>query len=135
MHIHSAQASGTGSALAGAQAAETAQSLRRARELRDAATKLRAASFDFGSGIPKDTLNDPRVAPPTESQADPQSSAQNSSLVSAWAGGWAASNQLEPALQNSVAQRSSADSDLTRTPPLIQEVQRTPPSGPISYWV
>ena len=122
MHIHTTQASATGNALASAQAAETAISLRRARELRDAATKLKAASFDFGSGIPADTLS------------DPQTQSQSASLVGAWTSGSAASSQFGLAIQDSVEQRSSADSQLTRTPPQIQEVQLTPASGPISYW-
>jgi hypothetical protein len=134
MHIHTTQASATGNALAGAQAAETAMSLRRARELRDAATKLKAASFDFGSGIAQDTLNDPRIAPQPGSQTDPQTAAQTSSLASAWASASAASNQFGLAIQDSVAQRAAADTDLTRTPPQVQEVQRTPFSGPVSYW-
>lgn len=122
MHIHTTQASAAGNALAGAQAAETAMSMRRARELRDAATKLRAASFDFGSGIADDPVSDPQTA------------YQTSSLVSAWAIGSAPSNQAGLAIQDSVAQRSSADTDLTKTPPQIQEVQRTPAPGPVSYW-
>jgi hypothetical protein len=122
MHIHATQANAAGNALAGAQAAETAMSLRRARELRDAAAKLKGASFDFGSGIPQDTLS------------DVQSDAQAVSLVSAWAGGSSASGQSALAIQDSISQRSAADSELPNLPVQVQEVQRTSSSAPVSYW-
>jgi len=126
MHIHTTQASAAGNALAGAQAAETAMSLRRARELRDAATKLKAASFDFGSGIPQDPLSESQTGVPADAQAV--------SLVSAWAGGSSASGQAALAIQDSVSQRSAADSELPNLPIQVQEVQRTSSSSPGSYW-
>lgn len=130
MHIHATQANAAGNALAGAQAAETATSLRRARELRDAASKLKAASFDFGSGIPQDTLSDTL----SDSQDNLQADTQAVSLVSAWAGGSSASSQSALAIQDSVAQRSAADSELPNLSVQVQEVQRTPSTSPVSYW-
>jgi hypothetical protein len=121
MHIHTTQASAAGNALAGAQAAETAMSLRRARELREAAAKLKA-SFDLGSAVHHDPLSD--------AQAD----AQTVSLVSAWAGGSSASSQSALTIQDSVAQRSAADSELPNLPVQVQEVQRTSSASPVSYW-
>ena len=67
MHIHSAQASAVGNALAGAQDAETSMSLRRARELRDAAARLKAASFEIGASIPQGSESDPETAAQTVS--------------------------------------------------------------------
>jgi hypothetical protein len=49
MHIHMPPASSGANALAGAQAAETATALRRARELREAASKLKADSLEINS--------------------------------------------------------------------------------------
>jgi hypothetical protein len=67
MQIHAAQASALGNALAGAQDAETAMSRRRARELRDAAVRLKVASFKSISNLP----------------ADPDTAAQTVSMVAA----------------------------------------------------
>jgi hypothetical protein len=47
MHIHTTQANAQGNALAGAIAEETATSLRRARELRETAAKLKAISTEI----------------------------------------------------------------------------------------
>ena len=117
MHIHAAQASALGNALAGAQDAETSLSLRRARELRDAAVRLKAASFESLSSLP----------------ADPDTAAQTVSMVAAWSGGGSASNPSGPSTQ----ERSAADQQPPETSARIQEtqqVQRTPPSSPVSYW-
>ena len=107
MHIHTAQASALGNALAGAQDAETSMSLRRARELRDAATRLKAASFEVISSLP----------------ADPDTAAQTVSMVAAWAGG-----SSSPSQPNASPQEPSAQ------PQPTQSVQRTPPSSPVNYW-
>src|SRR5580698_1416339 len=77
MHIHAAQASALGNALAGAQDAETAMSLRRARELRDAAVRLKAASFEPIASLP----------------ADPDTAAQTVFMIAAWSGGGSAASQ------------------------------------------
>ena len=117
MHIHATQASALGNALAGAQDAETSMSLRRARELRDAAIRLKAASFEVISSLP----------------ADPETAAQTVSMVTAWAGGNATSAQSSPSIQ----ERSAADAQPQNAASPIQQtqqVQRTPPSGPVSYW-
>jgi hypothetical protein len=117
MHIHATQASALGNALAGAQDAETSMSLRRARELRDAAIRLKAASFEVISSLP----------------ADPETAAQTVSMVTAWAGGNATSAQSSPSIQ----ERSAADAQPQNAASPIQQtqqVQRTPPSSPVSYW-
>ncbi|HEX4322984.1 MAG TPA: hypothetical protein VHZ52_18865 [Acidobacteriaceae bacterium] len=108
MHIHAAQASALGNALAGAQDSETAVSMRRARELRDAATRLKAASLEIHTQIPE---HDPNQ--------DQETAAQTISMVTAWSGG-------QPSRQ------PSPQSSAVLSP--IQEVQRTPPSNPVSYW-
>jgi hypothetical protein len=54
MHIHAMPASASGDALAGAQAAETSVAIRRARELQEAAAKLRVSSVEIGLGPPAD---------------------------------------------------------------------------------
>lgn len=116
-HPCSPRASALGNALAGAQDAETAISRRRARLLRDAAVRLKAACFKTISNLP----------------ADPDTAAQTASMVAAWSGGGSSSSQTGPSLQ----ERSAAD-----TPPLnasaqvqqTQQAQRSPPSSPVSYW-
>jgi hypothetical protein len=125
MHIHAAQASALGNALAGAQDAETTMSLRRARELRDAAVRLKAASFETISSLP----------------ADPDTAAQTVSMIAAWSGGGSASSQSgsQPGSQSgpSLQERSTADLPPPSSSAKIQEtqqVQRTPPSNPVSYW-
>jgi hypothetical protein len=55
MHIHTTAATPAGDALAGFQAARTASALRRARELSDAAARLKARSQ--GAGIEEDTAS------------------------------------------------------------------------------
>ena len=121
MHIHAAQASALGNALAGAQDAETAISLRRARELRDAAVRLKAASFETISNLP----------------ADPDTAAQTVSMIAAWSGVGSASSQpgsqSGPVRQERSAanvQPPSASAQFQQT----QQVQRTSPSSPVSYW-
>jgi hypothetical protein len=117
MHIHAAQASALGNALAGAQDAETAMSLRRARELRDAAVRLKAASFETISSLP----------------TDPDTAAQTVSMIAAWSGGGSASSQSGPSLQ----ERSTADVQPPNASAQVQQtqqVQRTPPASPVSYW-
>lgn len=125
MHIHAAQASTLGNALAGAQDAETTMSLRRARELRDAAVRLKAASFETISGLP----------------ADPDTAAQTVSMIAAWSGGGSASSQFgsQPGSQSgpSVQERAAADVQPPNASTQIQQsqqVQRTPLSSPVSYW-
>jgi hypothetical protein len=119
MHIHAAQASALGNALAGAQDAETAMSLRRARELRDAATRLKAASFEMNSNIPAN--------PETDLHTDPQTAAQTVSMIAAWSGsGQSSSAQSVPPTQDQPGASSQTQS--------TQQVQRTPPTSPVSYW-
>lgn len=123
MHIHAAQASALGNALAGAQDAETAMSLRRARELRDAATRLKAASFEMNSNIPAN--------PETDLHTDPQTAAQTVSMIAAWSGsGQAGSAQSGSSQSSQPGQQSGASSPTQST----QQVQRTPPTSPVSYW-
>ena len=113
MHIHSAQASALGNALSGAQSAETAVSMRRARELRDAATRLKAASLEINTQIPE---HDPNQ--------DQETVAQQIAMINAWSGG---QPSQQPFQQSPPVQPRGAQSQ-------IQEVQRTPPSNPVSYW-
>ena len=118
MHIHAAQASALGNALAGAQDAETAMSLRRARELRDAAVRLKAASFETISSLP----------------SDPDTAAQTVSMIAAWSGGSASS---QPGSQSGASVQERAAADVQNASAQIQQaqqVQRTPPSSPVSYW-
>jgi|HubBroStandDraft_1064217.scaffolds.fasta_scaffold1867748_1 hypothetical protein len=118
MHIHAAQASALGNALAGAQDAETAMSLRRARELRDAAVRLKAASFEPIASLP----------------ADPDTAAQTVSMIAAWSGGGSAASQPGSQSGASVQERAAADVQLPNASTQTRQVQRTPPSGPVSYW-
>ncbi len=123
MHNHSAAPSATGNSLAGAAlAAETALATRRARELRDAGRKLRAASLEAGLQF-ADQL-----------QIDPQSAAQSLSLVGAIPGGNAGSDQSALASAESFSQRFSSDLQLERPPTQVSEVQPTPATAPVSYW-
>ena len=55
MHIHTTAATPAGDSLAGFQAAQTASALRRARELGDAAARIKARSQ--GGGIEEDTAS------------------------------------------------------------------------------
>jgi hypothetical protein len=118
MHIHAAQASALGNALAGAQDAETTLSMRRARELRDAALRLKAASLEVYTNIPQN--------PETDSEAV--------AMISAWSGSQSGQDHASRQLNPSVAERSSADLRQQNPSPQIQEVQRTPPNSPVSYW-
>ena len=115
MHIHTAQASALGNALAGAQDAETSMSLRRARELRDAATRLKATSFEVISSLP----------------ADPDTVAQTVSMVAAWSGGGSGSG---PGSASGLSQPSPSPQEVSSQPQPTQPVQRTPPSSPVNYW-
>jgi hypothetical protein len=67
MHIHTMAPTASSNALAGAQGAENAQSLRRARELRDAAAKLKAAALDIGT--PFETKADSQAQESTQPSA------------------------------------------------------------------
>jgi hypothetical protein len=116
MHIHAAQANALGNALAGAQDSETALSMRRARELRDAALRLKAASLEIHNNIPQNPESDADTAAQTVSMISAWSSSQSGSQ----SGGDPAHRQLIPSVQERSAQ--------------TQEVQRTPPPSPVSYW-
>ena len=121
MHIHSAQANALGNTLAAAQNAETAMSLRRARELRDAAVRLKAASLDMSSNLH------------SELSTDPETAAQTVSMVTAWTGGESASGQSSSSRQ----ERFATDAQPQNAPAQIrptQQVQHAPPSNPVSYW-
>jgi len=124
MHIHPAQASALGNALAGAQDAETAMSLRRARELRDAATRLKAASFEMNSNIPANPETDLHTDP---LYADPQTAAQTVSMIAAWSG----SPQSNSSSQSGAP---ASGQDIPSQTQSTQQVQRTPPTSPVSYW-
>lgn len=121
MHIHTTQASALGNALTAAQDAETAMSLRRARELREAATRLKAASFEAGSDIS------------SELQTDPETTAQTVSMVAAWSGGDSAAGQSASSRQDRSRADTSAWNGSSQSQP-TRQVQRTSPSGPVSYW-
>lgn len=122
MHIRTTQASALGNALAAAQDAETAMSLRRARELRETAARLKAMSFETGFDIS------------SELQIDSETAAQTVSMITAWSGGdsSAARSGLstldQPDLGTSIAGGSARFQS-------NQQVQRSAPSGPVSYWV
>ena len=75
MHIHTTTPTASSNALAGAQSAENAQALRRSREFRQAAAKLKAAALD--ADTPFETKAD------TQQQESSQPSA--SIPVSFWA--------------------------------------------------
>jgi hypothetical protein len=122
MHIHSTQTSALGNALAGAQDAETALSLKRARELRDAATRLRAASFEMSSDIPENP--------------------ETVSMVAAWSGN---PTRHPTQLQTESSALFGADAGIAGSAApssQMRENQRTPPtspasspvSSPVSYW-
>jgi hypothetical protein len=115
MHIHTAQASALGNALAGAQDAETSMSLRRARELRDAATRLKAASFEVISSLPP----------------DPDTAAQTVSMIAAWASGNPGPGS---GAGSAVSQPSPSPQEVSSQPQPTQAIQRTPPSSPVNYW-
>jgi hypothetical protein len=61
LHIHTTQATAAGNAMAGAQAAETAIALRRARELREKADKIKALSSGGDSELSPNFAADPQV--------------------------------------------------------------------------
>jgi len=84
MHIHTTQANAQGNALAGAVAQESAISLRRARELREAAAKLKAISTEI---TPELLPNQPTVQGYAQavSSGQPQELPHNASPVSWWA--------------------------------------------------
>jgi len=84
MHIHTTQANAQGSALAGAIAEETAISLRRARELRETAAKLKAISAEI---TPEFLPNQPAAQGFTQTASSVQSQEQprNAAPVSFWA--------------------------------------------------
>jgi len=119
MHIHSVAASAAGNSLAGAAlAAETALATRRARELREAGRKLKAASLDA------------ELQFADQMQTDPQGIA----LAGPIPGGNAGSDQSALASSESFAQRFASDLQLERPPTQVSEVQPTPASAPVSYW-
>jgi hypothetical protein len=75
MHIHMSPANSGSSALSGAQAAETLMALRRARELRETAARLKATP-----DASPDIATDPETV----------------SMITAWSGGGSSSSQSEP---------------------------------------
>jgi hypothetical protein len=126
MHIHTTQASALGNALAAAQDAETAMSLRRARELREAAARLKAVWFEAGSGIS------------SELQMDPETAAQTASMITAWSGGDSAAARSgsftqEQSVTDGSFQNGLAWTGSSQVEP-AQKVQRIPAFGPVSYW-
>lgn len=121
MHIHTTQASALGNTLSTAQDAETAMSLRRARELREAATRLKAASFGAGSDIS------------SEMQVDQETTEQTVSMITAWFGGDSPATRSGSSKQDrSLADGSGSNGSSPSQP--AQQAQRTPHSGPVSYW-
>jgi hypothetical protein len=92
MHIHALPASAAGDALAGAQAAETAMAVRRARELQEAASKLKAASFEIS--------------------LDPGADAETVAMVGAWSGTGSGGAQ-----SGAASQASGEVPGVERTPP------------------
>lgn len=121
MHVHTTQAGALGNALAAVQDAETAMSLRRARELREAAARLKAMSFEAGSDIS------------SELQMAPETAAQTASMITAWSGGdsSAARSGSSPLEQPDLDPSIAGGSARLRS---NQQIQRTTPSGPVSYW-
>jgi hypothetical protein len=115
MHIHTTQANAAGHALAGAQAAETSLAMRRARELREKADKIKALA----------TGGDSELA--SSFAADPQTIA----MIGSWSASQAHSAQPNPAQPNPV---QTAASDSSSDSPHKQEVKPTPASGPVSFW-
>jgi hypothetical protein len=123
MHMHTVAASAAGNSLAGAAlAAETALATRRARELREAGRKLKAASLEAGVQFAE------------QLQTDPQTAAQAGTMICAIAGSNSGSNASALASAESFAERFASDVQLQRLPAQIQEVQPTSPSAPVSYW-
>lgn len=154
MHFHPTPASASGDALAGYHAAETAIALRRARELRDSASKIKIESLDFSSVV----------------AADPDAIYQTVSMVSAWSGGGAGSSQagtagptgqtgavgrvdqdgesgqigqtgqisqtgqLRQTRQDALPQSASSAFESQPDSPAIQPVQRASNSAPVSFW-
>lgn len=118
MHIHISHASASGNALAGAEAEETAMSLRRARELREAAARLKAAALEVNSDLAS-------IAP-----SDPQTMAQTVSMIGAWSGGGSSNNQADSQSPPEDTSAANASSRIQET----QQVRRAPPSGPVSFW-
>jgi hypothetical protein len=115
MHIHTTQGSALGNALAGAQAAETATSIRRARELRDAASKLQAIATDL---IPDLALNP---------QSNPETDPQTVSMITAWAGGNSAPAPAVPSIQAGYPGGSTHRSSDAETQPASSP-------APVSFW-
>ena len=149
MHIHASQTSALGNAMAGAPAEETAMSLRRARELRDAATRLKAIAMDVS---PDFTAHPQGVAPTDQSilqpigahpsaqgelqsvsQAYPQNDPQTVQMIAAWSGSMA---WVPPAISpaSSIQSEASAIPAGMAQDQQIQQVQPTPSVQPVSYW-
>lgn len=107
MHIHMNPANMGVNGLAGAQSAETAAALRRARELRDAASKLKAGSLEVVADI----------------DTDPETVA----MITAWARGGSASNQ-------SNQDHPGGSSEPSKTPAKIHEIRPAAHASPVSFW-
>ena len=135
MHVHASQASALGNSLAGAQAAETAMSVRRARELRDAATRLKAIAMEVSPSLntqPQTVAStDSRAVNRVASQAGPSgdqaADPQTVQMIAAWTGGYGAA-----LAQMSGANPGDAPDSADGTP--NREVQPSPPAQPVSYW-
>jgi hypothetical protein len=105
MHVHMNPASGGANALSSAQSAETAAALRRARELREAASRLKSDSLDIS---PDGTTNPETVA-----------------MIAAWAGESSAPRQ---SMQNPPGSDSEPSKIFTRA----EKIQLS--SSPVSFW-
>jgi len=117
MHFHATQVSASGDGLAGFQAAQTAMALRRARELRDAATRMKAGSREFQDVEPGLAL-------------DSESAAQSVSMIAAWAGGGGSGQSA----RDGQSRHSSSDSETAEDSARIRAASRTDIARPVSFW-
>ena len=130
MHIHTSQASGVAHSLAGAQATESTAALKRARELRETAAKLKATAQAPAS----DLSADPEIVAMIGSwsgQSAGQSAGQN--------GGQAAGQAFNQGADAGFSAERALDSvgAVAQIRP-VQSVPRTTISGqdpnPVSFW-
>lgn len=110
MHIHMNPAVNGANALSSAQSVETATALRRARELREAASRLKAGSL----GISPDGTTDPETV----------------AMITAWAGGGSARNKSTQNQPGSGSEPSKALTSSEKVQPSSSPVS----SSPVSFW-
>jgi hypothetical protein len=123
LHIHTTQASAAGNALAAAQSAETAIAMRRARELREKADKIKALSSGSDEDFAPNFASDPQVV----------------SMLGGWA---AAATSGQPPIRPAEALPRAPTAlplDLSAdliSEPISEEIERSPVSNssPVSFW-